>query len=109
AGTDNALDCSVPANPVEIRPRVCAVERTAESAAAMDKGAMMAQQIESESQASDASAQGYSAVQEDVLEPPAAITASTLGILNAHTETSFAHQRRQTQTAHQRAHAHKSI
>jgi hypothetical protein len=70
---------------------------------------MMAQQIESESQAGDASAQRYSAIEEQILKPPAAITAATRGILNAHTETSFAHKRRQSQAAHERAHPHKSI
>jgi hypothetical protein len=75
----------------------------------MDESAMMAQQIESESQAGEASAQRYSAVEEQVLQPPAAISAASHGILNAHTETSFAHKRRQSQAAHERAHAHKSI
>ena len=51
---------------------------------------MMTQQVESESQAGDPSTQGYSAVEEQVLEPPAAITTATRGILNAHAETSFA-------------------
>ena len=51
---------------------------------------MMTQQVESESQAGDAGTQRYSAVKEQVLEPPAAITSATRGVLNAHTETSCA-------------------
>jgi hypothetical protein len=109
ARPEDALEYFFPADPAEIRPRVFAVERSAASAAAMDESAMMVQQIESEPQAGDAGAKRYSAVEEQVLEPPAAITTATRGILNAHTKTSFAHKRRQSQAAHERAHAHKSI
>src|SRR5467141_1895423 len=109
AGPEDALEYFFPADAAKIRPRVFAVERTSESAAAMDESAMMAQQVESEPQAGDAGAKRYSAVEEQVLEPPAAIAAATCGILNPHTETSFAHQRRQSQAAHERSHAHKSI
>jgi hypothetical protein len=109
ARPEDALEYFFPADPVEIRPRVLAVERTAESAAAMDERAMVTDQIEPEPQAGSASAQRYSAVEEQVLETPAAIPAATCGILNPHTETSFAHQRRQSQAAHERSHAYKSI
>src|SRR4029077_20878891 len=66
ARQEDALEYFFPADAAEIRPRVFAVERTAASAAAMDESAMMAQQIESESQAGEASAQRYSAVEEQV-------------------------------------------
>jgi len=54
---ENALEHLFAANSLEIRPRVFAVERTSESAAAMDESAMMTQQVESEPQAGDASPQ----------------------------------------------------
>ena len=90
---EDAFEHFFPSDSLEIGLSVFAVERTAESAAAMDESAMMAQQVESKTKRSDARAERNSAIEKQVVKASAAVAAAAGGVLNADAELAFAHQR----------------
>src|SRR2546422_83549 len=75
----------------------------------MDERAMMAQKVESETDAGQTAAPGNTAIKEQVFEASAAIAAASSGILNPHAEAALAHQRRKTQAPHESTHGAKGI
>src|SRR5258708_33539782 len=70
---------------------------------------MMAQQVKSQSDASQASTQRNSVIQEQVFKASAGVPTAASRVLNADTEFAFAYERREAQAPHESAHRTEGI